>query len=455
MNFKEKISNLSENSKILLSNTIGAFIIKGGALVVSLFTMPAFIRYFEDQQILGVWFTVLSVLTWILSFDLGIGNGLRNKLIKAISENNRKDIKRYITSAYLMIGVYVGIFMIIGYIVFPYIEWNKVFNISKQVISPDILLNVMRCVFIGIMLQFFLRLVSSILYALQKSAINNLITLITSVLQLVFVISIPSYSPEKNLIILAYGFIIFSTLPLIITNIIVFKTTLKDCIPNINYFKKEYARAVLRLGGAFFWCQIMYMIIVNTNEFFISTYFAPEYVVEYQVYNKLFSLIGMLFTLALTPVWSAVTKSITEMNYNWLKKIYSNLKKIALIAIVCEFGMIIFLELIINIWLGQNAIRVNYAYATCFALFGSAFTYQSVLSTIACGTGRMKLQMVFYTIGVIFKFGIVHFGAGIFNSWIVVILANAIILIPYCIAQQISLNRFIKNNTEERGKLDV
>ena len=53
MGIQQKFQNLSPNNKIVLKNTVGAFLVKGGALLISLFTTPAFIRYFNNNAILG------------------------------------------------------------------------------------------------------------------------------------------------------------------------------------------------------------------------------------------------------------------------------------------------------------------------------------------------------------------------------------------------------------------
>ncbi len=444
MNIRNKLKNIDDDSKVILRNSIMAFIVKGGALVVSLFTMPAFMRYFDDQQVLGVWFTLLSVLTWILSFDLGIGNGLRNKLVEAFTKNLRDEAKNYISSAYFTIGMVVAVVTAIGLIVAQFINWNSIFNISTETISQESLKEVMCITFVGIMIHFFLKLITSIFYALQKSAVNNALALFTSVLQLGFILLVPSISPEKNLIILSYGYIIFTNLPYLVASIIIFTTALKDCRPNIKNMRKAHIKSVLTMGGLFFWCQIMYMIIVNTNEFFITQFAGPQYVVDYQIYYKLFSLIGMLFSLALTPIWSSITKAMVENSFKWLSNLYKKMKLASLLAIALEFLFIFALQLVINLWLREKAIKVDYFVAIVFACFGSLFIYQTTLSTVVCGLGRMKLQAIFYTVAVVAKFVIIYFGMKIFNNWIVVVASNAIILLPYCIIQQISLDRYIK-----------
>lgn len=437
LKFMTKLNKIinNEKDKQVFKNILGALVIKGGALLISLLTMPAYIRYFDDEVILGLWFTVLSVMSWILSFDFGIGNGLRNKLVESIEKKDKKEIKEYISSAYVIIGGIVIIVTFLGIIIFKYLDWNSVFNIPKNVVSEETMLFTIRCVFIGIMLQFFFRLISSVLYALQKSSLNNLMSLITSILQLIFVLLYPSFDIESNLKVLSFAYILCVNIPLIIVSLIVFKKELINCSPNIRYFNRFKARGVLSLGGIFFWNQLMYMLITVTNEFFISRYSGPEFVVEYQVYNKLFTIIGSLFMLALTPMWSAITKALNEKDSKWVSKVYKRLNQLSIIMVFFEFMLIIFLQFIINIWLGDKAIDVNYLYAVVFALFGSIFIYQSVLSTIVCGMGTLKLQAICYTLGAVLKFVIIFYGINFFNSWIIVIIANAIILLPYCILQ--------------------
>ena len=90
--------NMPENDKNVIVNILGAFVIRGLGLFLSLFSMPAYIRFFNNDITLGLWFTVLSVLNWILNFDLGIGNGLRNYVSKFYAEKRFDEAKKYISS---------------------------------------------------------------------------------------------------------------------------------------------------------------------------------------------------------------------------------------------------------------------------------------------------------------------------------------------------------------------
>ena len=442
---KSTIDKLNERDKSIFNNIIGAFSIKGLALILSLFTMPAYIRYFDNQQVLGLWFTMLSILSWILTFDLGIGNGLRNHLVEALVNKNNVKIKQYISSSYICIGIVVIVIMILSTSIFKYINWNILLNIEEDIVSKEILNMTVTIVFSGIMIQFLLKLITSILYAMQKSAITNLLSLLNSIIILAYVWIAKVSTIETKLIYLAIVYILSVNIPLLITTIYIFAKDLKGCLPNIKFFKIEYAMNVMKLGGTFFWAQIMYMVLTTTNEFLITWLVDSSMVVEYQIYNKLFTLIGTFFTLALTPIWSSITKAIVEKDYKWINKLFEKLKQFALYAVFLQFAMIPFLQLGINIWVKESAIQVNYIYALTFAILGSILIWNGIISSIANGFGRLGTQLICFTIGVLIKIPLAIILVNVLESWIGIIIANIIAMSMYCVIEPIMINKLIRN----------
>ncbi|SEL07449.1 Na+-driven multidrug efflux pump [Carnobacterium iners] len=444
LSVKNKILE-NENNRNIMVNVLGAFMIKGGGLIVSLFAMPSYISYFNNQTVLGLWFTMLSVLTWILTFDLGIGNGLRNHLVPAFIKKDKQSIRKLISSAYIVIGMMMLVILILAIPIFNFINWNKLFNISEKLIDSKILLLSVTIVFSGIMLHFLLKIINSILYALQKSAINNFIGLLNSIIILAYLLLAPSADLPTSLLRLSIVNVVAINVPLLVATIYVFSKELKFSKPKLSFYRKEYATKILKLGGLFFWVQIMYMLITTTNEFLITWLSIPAEVVEYSIYYKLFTLVGIIFALALTPIWSAVTKALSENNINWIKKLYRLLIYLTLIAVAFEFILILFLQPGINIWLGSNAIKVNYYYAFTFAIFGGIFIWNGVLSSIANGLGELRVQALCYTVGAFLKFPIAWVLVHYLDSWIGIIIANIIAMGLYSIIQPFWLNRILKN----------
>ena len=53
----------SEKNKEILKNIKASFVVKGLSIILVLFTTPAYMRYFNNNVALGVWFTVVSIIT--------------------------------------------------------------------------------------------------------------------------------------------------------------------------------------------------------------------------------------------------------------------------------------------------------------------------------------------------------------------------------------------------------
>ena len=168
----------NENEKIIIKNVFGAFAVKGGALVISLLSTPLFIRFFnEDKAILGVWYTLLSVLTWFMTFDLGIGNGIRNRLVNAFALKDDTEAKKIVSSGIFSNLMITVVLTGIGFVLLSLLNLNNALNISASTISPNALRSSAFVVFVAIMLRFLLTVISSVFYAIQKSFINNILSL--------------------------------------------------------------------------------------------------------------------------------------------------------------------------------------------------------------------------------------------------------------------------------------
>lgn len=441
---REKLMRADENSRAVIFNICGAFAVKGGALVVTLLATPAYIGYFNDNSALGLWYTLLSVITWVLNFDLGIGNGLRNKLAKSLAEKDYERSRRYISSGYIAVGAVVVLVLAAAALGFGYVNWGKVFNISGDVVSPRALELSVKIVFFGIVIQFFLRLISSILYALQLSSVNNALSLVTSVLTLIYVLTAAPGTNDENLISMAIVHIFAANVPLLAVTIIVFATKLKHVRPSVKYFGMGYAKEILGLGGAFFLVQVAYMILINTNEYLISFFSDSAYVVDYQIYYKLFTLIGTVATISLTPIWSAVTKAFSEKKYTWVFGLYRKLVLFGGLTCVIEFLFLFFIQFCVNIWLGEKAIQIDYGYALIFAFLGSLMVLNGVVSSFANGVGRLKPQLLCFGIGAILKTPASYFLIRLTDSWIGIIISVDIVLLIYVVVQMIDLNKFLR-----------
>ena len=443
MFFARLYKNSSENSKILSKNVFGAFAVKGGALIVSFLTTPVFIHYFNNNKVLGVWYTLLSVIVWFLNFDLGIGNGLRNNLVKDIAANDYYAARKTISSGVFSVGVVTLVLSLIGYLVLSLVNLNWLFGIEEGIISSHALFMSALFVFIAVMLRFFLTTITSVFYALQKSAINNFLSLCVSILQLLYISIFRFETPEEALVNVSFAYIFLSNMPVVIAGIIVFCRKMRPCIPSLRFVNKQSIKSIMGIGVLFFLCQILYMIIANTNEFFVTNLYGAEFTADYTFYHKLSTIGTMMVSLALTPVWSLVTKAQAEKNYTWLIKLFKYIKLTGLVVLAIQLAVVPIVPWILDLWLGKGTVQTSYMTALSFALFSSIFLYSGMLSTIANGLAMMKTQTIAFSIGVVLKITLLLLFYK-YTRWDFVVWTNALILMPYIVSQQFVLNNYFK-----------
>src|SRR5919202_3982979 len=101
---KDRFRNAHPRTRKAQLNTFIGLLIKGGGMLTSLMLVPLTIDYLSKDAY-GTWLTISSIVTMIAFFDIGIGNGLRNKLSEALSNRNIILARTYISTAYLVFGL--------------------------------------------------------------------------------------------------------------------------------------------------------------------------------------------------------------------------------------------------------------------------------------------------------------------------------------------------------------
>lgn len=446
--FKKMISKVKiiindKDERNLFKNIFLAFLVKGLSLFLSVFSLPLYIKYFDNEEILGIWYTILSVLSWINICDLGLGNGLRNYFTKKFYSNEIEEGKKYVSSTYISSFFIVFPIVIICLFGVNYIDWHKFLNLSSDLILKKDICLAIKILVIGIGINFILKNITSIIYAIQKSSLNNIISLVVSVMPLLYILIAPSGTVGDNIINLSIVHIFSINLPLLIATIIIFCTICKKFKPSLKLWDKKIAKKMLSLGLKFFGAQIFFMFLMSTNEIFITKIYSPANVVEYNAYYKIFMSVGSLFMLALTPIWSKVTKDLTEKKYTKIKNTNKVLYLIAIISSVFEFLLVFVLQWIFDIWLKESSFAVEYGVAFTFALFGSLYIFNIVLTTLANAINELKTQMFFYGAGALLKIPVIVLMGVVNTHWINVVLYNCVVLFAFCIFQLIWVEKKI------------
>lgn len=370
----------------LVSHMAGSAICKPISMVISYLYVPMVLNYLGVEKY-GVWSTILTILSWISYFDIGIGNGLRNKLTNSITKKDGYG-RQLVSSAYAFIATIMTVVTIAFSIVAIFMDWNKIFGVND--ISENLTAVVIISV-IFIAINFVLSICKNVLFALQKAANVSIMELSTQIINVVGVF-IATHLMSGNLFVMAtiYGIAMVSVN--LVASIIIYKKNLDLC-PGIRFVDFTVGKDLTELGIKFFVIQICALVLFTTDSLIISYLYGAAEVTPYSTINKIFNLIIGVYAAMLSPVWSAVAKTKAEKNYVYLRNMIKKLNIIMLILAIVAVGMGAFCRPIMKIWLQKE---LNFT--TSLIVFGVAYciltNWCNTYAYVSNGLELMKVSII-------------------------------------------------------------
>lgn len=365
--------------------------------LLGFFTVPLFIKYL-DKHDYGIWLTLFSTINWINILDIGIGNGLRNKLSESLSENNIILSRSYIGSSIIFFLLFFVITYIPFRIISAFFDYRILFNIADY--SQSYFFKVINIALLTVLIEFIYKLFDSISYATHVSYLPKLKLFVKNLIILTLLYLLANGNQTNNkLLNLTYIYLITTVIVNVVFSLIIIKKNQK-LFPSINEISFKYIKTIGGMGIKFFIIQISSLIIFSTDNFIILHLLSPDDVTSYNIIQKMFMVVILGQTLLTIPLWSAYTLKYTNKDYGWIR---STLKKsllyslfLGLIAIL----ILVFSKYILILWLG-NTNFYNLALIIAFLIYTFIRLWNSNFSTLLNGIGSFKIQMYTTVIGAI------------------------------------------------------
>ena len=120
---------LGEDKRTLLiqKNILFSFIFKGISILVSLVIVPMTLNYLNPTQY-GVWLTMSSIMIWINLFDIGLANGLRNKLTEALTNGDKGKARILVSTTFALLTIIISILLFLFVVINKFLDWGKILN---------------------------------------------------------------------------------------------------------------------------------------------------------------------------------------------------------------------------------------------------------------------------------------------------------------------------------------
>lgn len=371
-------------------NIVYSFAFKAVDAIVYFLIVPATLGYL-DKYSYGVWLTLNSILMWINTFDVGLGNGMRNCLTVSLAKGENEKSRIYISTTYFLLSL-IAVFV---YVVFlglsGIIDWYSLFNVDPMIV-PN-LIEVVRLSFLFFCLNFVLRLIGSVYMSLQMPSVNYFLMASGHLLSLLLIFGLRFLDSHGNLLWVG---IIYSASPCIvylIGGLITFWIIYKNLRPSVHLIKvKEYSGQLLNVGVSFFIIQISSLIIFSMSNVVISKLFGPDCVTPFNIANRYMAIILMAQNIVMAPIWSAVTDAHAKGEDEWINIILMKVRKLTLL-----FGLVLVLMLVVSpivykLWIGDS-VDIPFSLTALMCLYTLILIWSTAHSAFLNGLNIMKLQL--------------------------------------------------------------
>jgi O-antigen/teichoic acid export membrane protein len=386
--FKSYINKGHTRSIAVKKNIVLSVLIKGGNVLIGLLLVPLTLHYLNSFEY-GVWLTLSSILGWLYFFDIGLGNGLRNKLAEAKVRGDVALGRTYVSTSFaLLLLISIGL-LLLFIIINPFLDWAKILNTGTSLAQE--LSKIALIVFTFFCLQFVFRLVSAILLADQKSAMSDFLNLCGNAFALGIIFILTKITKGSLLSVS----IVFSAAPAIvflIAGIVMFNGRYKDYSPSVKFLDFSQINDLVGLGVKFFIIQLVCLVLFTTTNIIISKLFSPAEVTPYNIAFKYFSVMMMIFSIALSPFWTAYTDAYHRGEIVWIRR--STKRLVAIWGILCV-GLVIMVLLAnwaYRLWVG-NEIHIPKSLSIITALFVAISCWNNIFALFLNGVGKIKLQL--------------------------------------------------------------
>ncbi|MDA9774801.1 MATE family efflux transporter [Algibacter sp.] len=378
-------------------NIIASIGIKGISIAINLALVPMTINYVNPTQY-GIWLTLSSIVVWFSYFDIGFGNGLRNKFAEAKATGNFDDAKIYISTTYaFLILIFTGLW-ILFFVINNFIDWTKILN-APSLMRVE-LSSLAIIVFSFFCFQMVFKIINTVLTADQKPAKAAFLNLLGQILALILILILIK-TTKGSLIYLSLVLGFSPVFIIVVSSIYLYSKNYAFYRPSFKYVKLSYGREILNIGFSFFLIQIAVIVVYETNNLIIAQIGSPKDVTVFNIAYKYLSIAFMSFSIIISPFWSAFTDAFTKKEYTWMKQTVRKLRFISYGLMSTIIILIFFSKYVYSVWIG-NFIEIPLNVTISVGVYVAILIVLSANNQILNGIGKIKVQLLTYSFATIF-----------------------------------------------------
>lgn len=427
--FIDRYKQSGERSKKSVVNIILSFGAKGISIITQLLIVPMTINYVNPTQY-GIWLTLSSIIAWIGFFDLGFGNGMRNKVAEAKAKGDIELAKRYVSTTYFAIGAIVAVLFVAVELINLFLSWSSILKVDE--LYNEELRKVFAILTAFFCLSMVVKLFKSLLNADQKPGVASWVDVLGQLISLGVIYLLTKFS-EGSLLRLATFYSGIPALTVLFISAIAYRfTPYRQYAPQYRFVKKELIKDIMNIGIQFFIIYVCMLVIFQVINIVITRELGPESVTEYNIAYKYFNIAYSVIVIVLSPFWSAFTDAYHKKDFVWMRKAKSMLEKIWLCEVVVMILMVVIAPWFYKVWIGES-VQIGTVVSIGMSVYIVVQSLGSVYMQLINGIGTIRIQLVVYLIFALISWPLMMYScrafglAGILISPTLVYIAQAIL----------------------------
>ena len=380
----------SKRSSLLQKNILASFIIKGWSAVIVLLMVPATLHCLGEYKN-GIWLTISSLLLWIDNMDIGLGNGLRNKIAEYMAHGERERTRSLVSSTFAMLSCIIIPVMLVLLLLIAVGDPYQVFNAAPTKVPH--LDQVLMVTVILVCTSFVFKLIGNFYMGLQLPDVSNLLIALGQTLALIGTY-IVLWSGSHSLMFIALVNTVSPLLVYLLAYPYTFFYKYPQLRPSFRLIDFKEAKAVINMGVQFFIMQISSVVLFMTSNILISNLFSPEMVTPYQITYRYFSILLVVFTVICMPFWNATTDAYQRNDMEWIRQAASKLRLMTIGILLCLIVMVALSDIVYAIWIDRQTV-IDIRMSIVMAAYIFILIYSMRYSYFINGIGTLRLQLIF------------------------------------------------------------
>ncbi|CAM3673717.1 oligosaccharide flippase family protein [Flavobacterium chungbukense] len=385
--FKKSFEDRTKRANI---NILVSFFFRGGSILLSFILIPLTIDYIKPDAY-GLWLTLTSLVGWVSMFDIGIANGLRNRLSESLADHDYDRGKIYVSTTYVIISLIASLLILFYFVFYKFVNWQVIFNSSF--IAEERLQNVVTIVAVLFLLKFISDIINVVSAAFQMVYVSSVLLFLSN-LGTTLAVWILSKTTSENMIFLALSLSFIPFLVSVIASLYLFRNNFNSVRPSLKHIDFQKARGIVGLGSQFFILQIISLIIFQTDNILIAQFFRPSEVTNFNIAYKYYSVVIIIFTIVLTPYWTAFTEAYFKKEYSWIKTTINRLLFYWIFSVVFLFFMFLISNWVIKLWIGDSVFISN-ALSLSICAYIAVTNWNAIFANFLNGVGKIRVQIVY------------------------------------------------------------